>query len=349
MLVFIDTGVFKSAHFHFKTGVISELMNYAQNGLVKIILTPVLEAELRKHFEKEFNEVWEKYTFLKNKFLNYDIDCTDGLSDNDIEAKIRSSFNSFLSSPDHIMLALEEIDWEKILSDYQNNRAPFSNNKNDEFKDSLNIQLLNKYKMEISEKIHIVSTDKEFRDAFSELEGFEVYVSLKEFIPIVRALEPKYQHMEDLLKSYLLNHHFYEQVDHYLGDVNRYFPTSTSIRVKLIRGISDLNYSFSISSLRNNECEGAININGIGNVVFTNKAYFGAYTDNDGNPLESYIEGRLHIDTSIPFKVVFQDLQEFMSLSFLLEDNVTYDLDDLHVSVGDEAITVTNVTAFSAL
>lgn len=65
MLVFIDTCVFRNAHFHFKTSVFNILLDFIEKGDIQIILTPVLEAELRKHYKIEIDSVWGKYRDLK--------------------------------------------------------------------------------------------------------------------------------------------------------------------------------------------------------------------------------------------------------------------------------------------
>ncbi|WP_302498848.1 PIN domain-containing protein [uncultured Veillonella sp.] len=334
MLVFIDTCVFKNAHFHFKTGVLSELIGFIERGDIQVILTPVLEAELRKHYKKEIDSVWVKYSYLKKKFVNYDIDCFHGFLDEDVKDKLSSPLEWFLSNLNFIKLPLTDIDLERILYDYEHGRVPFASDKPDEFKDSLNLQLLRKYQEKGTEKIYIISTDAEFRDAFNGLDGFEVYSSLADFRSVVKSLEPQYDDIQASLALYFENHEFVNQVESYLRDIKRYLSTNTNIKVRSIREFKNLNYSFSVSLLANNEYEGIIYINGIASIIYRNDAYFDPYVENDANLLGSlFWMGALHIDTSIPFKVAFENKLD------LSEHNIDVNWNALQVSVSDEDIT----------
>lgn len=344
MLVFIDTCVFRDAHFHFKTSVFNILLDFIEKGDIQIILTPVLEAELRKHYKIEIDSVWGKYRDLKKKFINYDIDCFEGFSDEEIKAKLNSPLGRFLSNPNFIKLPLVDIDLESILCDYEHGRVPFASGKPDEFKDSLNFQLLRKYQEKSTEEIYIISTDTEFKAIFSGLEGFKVYSSLTDFISFMKSLEPQHDDIQVFLDSYLENNVFMMQVEHCLRDTKRYLSTNANINVRLVKGFKYISCSASISSLTHDECEGTIYINGIATIMYRNNAYWDGAFDSDVNRLGLlFWTGNLRIDTSIPFKVVFENIED------LSEANVDIDWNALQISVSDEDISDIVTERFSAL
>ena len=69
--VFIDTNIFIKLGMKFTSGILLELERYCEQGLITLVFTDVVVAELKKHKRKPTIDAIERYITAKILFCSY--------------------------------------------------------------------------------------------------------------------------------------------------------------------------------------------------------------------------------------------------------------------------------------
>lgn len=334
MYVFIDTNIVTSAKFQFYRGGLGELNRYIKENYVTLIVTPVLEAEFKHHYNDRLKELNNKYNGLCNDLNEYDIKSPWESFQSDLNEKIYLPLEEFLSRSENIKLDLSLECIKAIVDDYQVGRPPFSGSKKDEFKDAINIHLLKALKKSISEPIHIVSTDEAFRQAFSESNhDFIVHNNINRFLPVIRQLKPGDKNIGEVLTNYFNNVTFKNEVISYLKNRDNYKPVDYNIRIQSVKSVEQLDFTFALSSLTQKECEGILYIKGLAYVSFISLDAGMVFFDDFDNPIDLLFNGTVLIDTPISFKVRCKDSIENNEVLVPVIDKFDIDWSKLNVTI----------------
>lgn len=334
MYVFIDTNIVTSAKFQFYRGGLGELNRYIKENYVTLIVTSVLEAEFKHHYNDRLKELNNKYNGLCNDLNEYDIKSPWESFQSDLNEKIYLPLEEFLSRSENIKLDLSLECIKAIVDDYQVGRPPFSGSKKDEFKDAINIHLLKALKKSISEPIHIVSTDEAFRQAFSESNhDFIVHNNINRFLPVIRQLKPGDKNIGEVLTNYFNNVTFKNEVISYLKNRDNYKPVDYNIRIQSVKSVEQLDFTFALSSLAQKECEGILYIKGLAYVSFISLDAGMVFFDDFDNPIDLLFNGTVLIDTPISFKVRCKDSIENNEVLVPVIDKFDIDWSKLNVTI----------------
>lgn len=311
MYLFIDTNIIKSSQYDFKHGYLAELNRYIKERYVTLVLTSVLEAEYRRHCDTKTKIIYDKYQALQKEFDRYGIQWPLESIQGVLNEAIYSPLEAFLTQSENVKLKLSTICVDSIVEDYRYGRPPFTNSKNDEFKDAINIHLLKQFQETIPEPIHIISSDIAFGEALGKNNhDFIVHNNISDFVSLVRMLRPVEKNIGALLTKYFDSKDFQEQIITSLENRENYKAVDYDICIQRVESVTQLKHSFALAALAEKEGEGILYINGLAYILFTNVESDKDYIDDFGDPIEIMFRGQALINTSIPFKVQFEDSLE---------------------------------------
>ena len=220
--VFIDTNIFLKLGMKFTSGILLELERYCEQGLITLVFTDVVVAELKKHKRKPTIDAIERYIAAKENLCSkYDAKLVDNYSNEQLQKQILngeySKIDQFFKLCSAKKIPLDKLQLEQILDDYINTVSPFTNKKQYEFKDAMNINLIKyqKGQKDDDNNFIIISEDKGFIESFDLDDGYTIYNNLFEFISLVRADTDYFAHSISPLQSYLNG----EKFNNYIIDV----------------------------------------------------------------------------------------------------------------------------------
>ena len=138
--VFIDTNIFIKLGMKFSSGILLELERYCEQGLITLVFTDVLVAELKKHKRKPALEAVERYISAKENLCSkYDAKIVDNCTNQQLQKQVLnreySKIEQFFQLCNAKKISLDKLQLEQILDDYINTITPFTNKKQYEFKD----------------------------------------------------------------------------------------------------------------------------------------------------------------------------------------------------------------------
>lgn len=217
---FIDTNIFIKLGMKFSSGILLELERYCEQGLITLVFTDVLVAELKKHKKKPALEAVERYISAKENLCSkYDAKIVDNCTNQQLQKQVLnreySKIEQFFQLCNAKKISLDKLQLEQILDDYINTIPPFTNKKQYEFKDAMNINLIKYLKSQDAaddNNIVIISEDNGFIESFNLEEGYIIYNNLFEFISLVRTATDYFAHSISPLQQYLKG----EEFDNYI-------------------------------------------------------------------------------------------------------------------------------------
>lgn len=271
VVVFIDTNVFKKEHYQFDSGDFEELSQYINLGHVTLLLTPVLIAELKYHYNEDIiKKYMNSIDGLARNLKKYNIPIVATLTENEIKGKLEEPLNKFLLNPKHTHKDLAALDINLILEDYCNNNPPFTSSKRDEFKDAINIQLIKHFHSNTHNTVYIVGDDCSFNEAFqnSDPQSFKLFKTLNDLNVTLRPLITDLQYLEEYLNGYIEETEFKIFLDDNLKDIKKYSKMSGIIEVKSIQDIDIKKSTFAITKISEGNCDGVINVEGTLSLVY---------------------------------------------------------------------------------
>lgn len=187
--IFLDANIYINTRYSFENWHMKKFSELIVNDGLILLSCSTCIGEVEKHIKmdlegavKELNKVLKRGEFaaIRNEYLY-----KDRLAKLDEQSTIEfvvQKFHNFLDKNHVECFSLRGIDIEEIMQDYFEMRAPFENQKPNEFKDAIMIKALKKYQKELREKIVVVSLDNGFRQAFSGNNNFIIFEKLVDFI-----------------------------------------------------------------------------------------------------------------------------------------------------------------------
>lgn len=221
--VFIDTNIFIKLGMKFTSGILLELERYCEQGHITLVFTDIVVAELKKHKRKPIIDAVERYISAKESLCSeYDAKIVGNYSDEQLKKQILNSeyskIDNFFRICNAKKIPLDKLQLEQILDDYINVVFPFTNKKQYEFKDAMNISLIKYQKAHESDDENnfiIISEDNGFIESFKSDDGYSIYNNLFEFISLVRTDTDYFAHSIIPLQQYLKG----EEFDNYIINV----------------------------------------------------------------------------------------------------------------------------------
>ena len=343
MYAFIDNNIFVNLNYKFDTGDLKELKTYINNNLVQLIITPVSNAELRKHYEKRVTQsILNKYIGLLKAFEEFNIPYLTDLTEDEIKRKLTNPLEQFLATPTNISLDISRLNIEALIDDYHHGRLPFEASKEDEFKDAINVQLLKRYQESKDETIYIISGDKGFNKAFEDNEGnkFKIYKSLNEFNTHLREYEANYKMIGYAIERHFGLPEFCDEVYNYLSNPKAYLYYDDRITLVDILKVNFKTPQYAITELTDNQCHGTIYLTGKCLVKYINSTDIHAFDIDESVSQDLLINGKIRFHTSVPFEIEYhrKEYNDNDVATNWLIDNFIINWSDLQIKLSQNDI-----------
>lgn len=195
--VFIDTSIFISENYSFKSKLFSSLVSLCKSGHVSILLTDITIEEIKANLLKSVNEaeaVIKKGSTKAKVLRNLDTDCCNFLFEKFDKEKIfnqlKYQLGAFIRSCDIEIIKASEISAKDIFFNYFHCKPPFGEGKKkSEFPDAFVIAAIVEWCEKNDSEVNIVSEDPDFQNAISGKDSLEYFSSLSKFVETILADE----------------------------------------------------------------------------------------------------------------------------------------------------------------
>lgn len=213
--VFIDANVFDECKYHLDgTSPLNILRKFADSKKVNLYTSNIVLGEARKHIKDNVISSYEllnKHIKEMRRLISPSLlkgtsfaQCYEIPQNNGFEDLAVAKFNEYLEDLHFTILDNADVDVNQIIDDYFQFRPPFENNKKkkNEFPDAI---MIAKIKNQFSEgnPIWIISSDKGFRKAFEDIQGYNSFEKLNELFDMINEQDEKNTY--DAIKTHLLD------------------------------------------------------------------------------------------------------------------------------------------------
>lgn len=230
--LFIDSNIFIGSNYDFEAIQFLRLKYLLKLNFATLLYTDVINGEVRSHLTIDLEKNIKEYNKIKVKVCG----ALHGDSKyKSIDPKIAikdamKEWDNLLANKSVMKLSLDKVNVNDLVENYFNKRLPFSNDKPNEFKDSINALALLEFASEINEKISIISKDNGFRESFANNELFEVFEKPREFFDCYIALLEGF----DSDKNYcnMLKQYFSLKENQILDEIKQYLQNCISITIE---------------------------------------------------------------------------------------------------------------------
>ncbi|EPM5584826.1 PIN domain-containing protein, partial [Vibrio vulnificus] len=168
--VFIDTQYFVKSNYNFESISFLSLKELCQKEELRYLMTSVVEREVENKIELSIKEALGSLQSFKRKAHILSTIDDPSLSslfadvrEEDVYGKANEVFHSFNTECKYEYVEADQIDPEKLLELYFEKKAPFGDGKKkSEFPDAISLLSLETY-LEESEKLYVISDDKDLK------------------------------------------------------------------------------------------------------------------------------------------------------------------------------------------
>ena len=169
--VFVDTSMYEGKNFQFDSHALGRFAELCENRSINLLMTSITEREIRSHLTTKAHEAAKSISGFKKeiKILRNLTDIPhygifEQLKAEDINNSLLDMFQDFLdvSVSENIPLSAASID--KIVDDYFNLKAPFSEKKKGEFPDAIALHAIDAWAKNNNTDVYILSTDGDMQD-----------------------------------------------------------------------------------------------------------------------------------------------------------------------------------------
>ena len=190
--VFIDTSIFISENYSFKSKLFSSLASLCKSGHVSILLTDITIEEIKANLLKSVNEaeaVIKKASTKARVLRNLDtyryIFLFEKFDKEKIFNQLKDQLIEFIKSCNIEIIKASEISAKDVFSSYFQGKPPFGEGKKkNEFPDAFVITALVEWCKKNDIEVNVVSEDPDFQNAISEKDNLDYLVSADFLLPI---------------------------------------------------------------------------------------------------------------------------------------------------------------------
>ncbi len=277
--VFLDTNIYDGANFAFRNALFSQLKDLASAGLLELQINSVVKGEVIKHIKKdiktaaeELNKVLTRRSMaLFRNLPEYNERMLTNNTNTWVETALKE-FDLFLDGCHSEEITSNDIDVEKIVSDYFMQQYPFEESKKDEFPDAITIQAISNEIKKLSKNgsfsnfnndnllYCIVSNDKGFNNAIKAMVGarldddVKLFDSLDRFINFIAVQDNDTKALQDIFNTGYANDLIESTIKESL-DVTYFVVNEPGGCVEDVSnlGTGDYKYSVNVMSLLKND------------------------------------------------------------------------------------------------
>lgn len=275
--VFLDTNIYDSASFAFRNALFSQLTDLASADLLELQINSVVKGEVIKHIKKDIKIASNNLnTILSSRSMalfrhipEYNERMLIYNPNTWVETALKE-FDSFLDGCHFEEITSNDIDVEKIVSDYFLQQYPFEAAKKDEFPDAITIQAISNEIKKLSKNgcfsnynndnlyYCVVSNDKGFNNALKSSVGdlldVKLFDSLDKFINYIAVQDKDTKDLQDVFNTGYANELIESTIKESL-DVTYFVINEPGGCVEDVSnlGTGDYNYSVNVMSLIKND------------------------------------------------------------------------------------------------
>lgn len=188
--VYLDAQSYIRLGLNFDHPALKALRELCSRRLLQLQITSVVEREVRAHIDEEIDEAiaalkkFQRKARLLEKLEDPELAGFFGLVGKDeTKEKAQAVFTDFLTSCNATVLGAEALNVESVLDAYFNRRSPFGvDKKKNEFPDAISLGVL--LESLGSEKIYVVSEDKDLKSASEHQDEFIQVDTLDQFLDV---------------------------------------------------------------------------------------------------------------------------------------------------------------------
>ena len=205
--VFIDSQVFIAECYNFGIhGKLGYIKKHIDSGKIHLLTSNIVKREVECHIKDDVSKaIAELHEAMDGRFLAVFRENNKYghlVQKGDKEIMLNEAlgvFNSYLSDCKAKYIDVENINLDKILSDYFDGRPPFGiGKKKAEFPDAFNIAFLQKYSETNNSKIYVISGDSDF----AGIDSICHYKDISSFLNTINSQE-EYEELYGNVREYL--------------------------------------------------------------------------------------------------------------------------------------------------
>jgi hypothetical protein len=326
--VFIDTECYIRTKLNLDNIIFNTFKNLCSSSQLRHVTTSTVKLEVDRKINESIKEAVDALTKFQragqilNSLHSADLQpLFKKVEEDDVNAIAKQRFNKYLVECNSETAYAEEIDGEDILTRYFERKAPFTKDKDNEFRDSISLLSLKKWlETEENEKAYVVSGDKAL-ELYCEDDEDLIYVhSLGDLIDLYN------QHNDartENIKSYMNQniHKIKSDIETYINGCDVYnSSTWEDAEVDSFSVIQVGDFYPSIIHIDDEECQTVFDIDIIIKISVTGPDYNnGTYDKEDG---VMYTFGSSTIETEVNL-----DLSVELDLSYELDDGEFINID----------------------
>ncbi len=208
--VSIDTSVIINNNYDFENEFFKPLVEFCQNERIHLLLSDVVVRETEAHILKDIQESEIKATKAIKNIKNYhkdtevnDAELAEEIKDFCLRAKelAKQKINNFLSETKCVIVSSSNVQTEEVLSLYFAKQPPFSEQKQNEFKDTYILLSLRDYMKGKNKDLYVVSTDGDWTKFAQENKGIIAPKDLKTLLDMINRIIHEKEEILDKLKN----------------------------------------------------------------------------------------------------------------------------------------------------
>jgi hypothetical protein len=327
--VFIDTECYIRTKLNLDNIIFNTFKNLCSSSELDHVTTSTVKREVNRKIDESVKEAVDALTKFQragqilNSLHSADLQpLFKKVEEGEVNAIAKQRFNKYLAECNSDTAYAEKIDGEDILTRYFERKAPFTKDKDNEFRDSISLLSLKKWlETEYNEKAYVVSGDKAL-ESYCEDDDDLIYVhSLGDLIDLYN------QHNDartEKIKSYM-NQHVHKiksDIETFINDCDVYnFSNWEDAEVDSFTVIHVSDFDPSIIHIDDEECQIVfdIDIDIIIRVSVTGPDYNnGTYDKEEGVMYTSGIstkETEVKLDFSVELELSYElDDGEFINI-----------------------------------
>lgn len=165
-VVFIDSCIFYANNYQFFSKDLASLTDLLERDEASLVLVNVTVAEVKKHLRAQSKEAAsaaqsfrEKGKVLRNIPAYASSLMFDRVDAGSIESELFAGFERFLSTKNIEIISVDLASAEDVFTLFFDMLPPFSDKKQNEFRDAFVLEALKAYAAENNLRIHIISSD----------------------------------------------------------------------------------------------------------------------------------------------------------------------------------------------
>lgn len=341
--VFIDTECYIRTKLNLDNTIFNRFKNLCSSSELHHVTTSTVKLEVNRKIDESIKEAVDALTKFQragqilNSLHSADLQpLFKKVEEDEVNAIAKQRFNKYLAECNSDTAYAEEIDGEDILTRYFERKAPFTKDKDNEFRDSISLlSLKNWLETQENEKAYVVSGDKAL-ESYCEEDDDLIYVhNLGDLIDLYN------QHNDartENIKSYM-NQHIHKikaDIETYINGSDVYNNSSwEDAEVDSFSVIRVGDFDPSIIYINDEECKIVFDIDVILEVSVTGPDYNNGTYDKE--------EGRIYTyDSSTNVTNVKLDFTVELDLSYELDDGefINIDINSLFISDASSGIEI---------